>query len=204
MSSKWKWLLLPPAVAVVLLLGPLRGPEDKHQATATGTPATVPADATNAGAPKSTAPAVPDAFAVGSALIGVLLLGGAALALFSRLRGGHAAGDKIVSLRQSLRLSPRHRLHVVELDTRLLLVGECDGNLCVLDRGDAPEAAADERTLRARAADEESLDEGATPRDLVLTPQPARRRAPTPPRTAGTALADFRALLRRARVPSGT
>lgn len=200
MNSKWKWLLLPPAAAVVLLLGPLRGaPEAKPDPE----PARPASPAQTGG--KTAAPGLPDVFTVGSALIGVLLLGGVGLALFAKLRGGSTTGDRVVALRQSLRLSPRHRLHVVELDARLLLLGECDGNLTVLGRSEAPEAAQDERTVAARANDERMLEEGATPPDLVLRPHPGnRRRESSPPRTANSALTDFRALLRRARVPSGT
>jgi hypothetical protein len=90
----------------------------------------------------------------------------------------------------------------VQVDERILVLGECDAHLTVLAASPNPDTALDERAIAARA---DETDAGATPRDLVLTPPaPARDRHPAAVRTRSSALADFRALLRRARTPSGT
>lgn len=214
MQAKWKWLLLPPALALVLFLGPLRdvaAPKSVHSTAAPAASAANPGtnDANPSAAATARGPAeFPGLWQVGSTLLGVLLLGGVGLAVLARCKGrglGGAAGP--VSVRQSLRLSPRHRLHAVVLEGRLLLVGECEGNLAVLHTGTDPEVLADEARVAGRD------DDGAVPRDMILPAVPPRRLPPRPrqplpdpaaaaagqPATGRNTLADFQALLRKLR-----
>jgi len=195
MQARYKWLLLPPAIALVLFMGPLRR---------VGLPSanTEPIQETEGEVGRSIVP-MPDAWQVTSTLLGVLLLGGAGIMLLARLRRGSAPrGGGLMSLRQSLRLSARHSLHAVEFDNNLLLLGECDNSLCLIKSGRDPEQVEDEERLAAREADEEG---GAVLRDMVI-PRPG---APTtkplhPPETsrARRSLDDFKNLLRRVKAGS--
>jgi flagellar biogenesis protein FliO len=233
MKSIPKWFLLPPTAALLLVLGPLsmQGPyatrpaADAAEATAAPNPAAATTDAAvpsriraGKGSPTPGAPKLPDLWQIGCALGGVLLLGVVAVVGLKRLRNGPrpSQGTSIVALRQTLRLSARQALHVVEFDDRVLLVGEAERGFTLLDSGRAPERIADEADVLARgrtaaaptaaptAAEDD--DGGATPRNLII-PRPERqplRRAPTPPAMPaeaprqGFGLNDFRTLLQKA------
>jgi flagellar biogenesis protein FliO len=150
-----------------------------------------------------------------SALTGVLLLGVGGVLLLRRLRQGKGAlhGAALIGLRQTLRLSAKQAIHAIEFDERILLVGEGDKGLTLLETGRLPERAADEAEVASRTTDPagattmaEAADDGAVPRNLVI-PRPAQalpRRLPTPATTPATrkaenpALADFRNLLQKA------
>ena len=69
MQARYKWLLLPPAIALVLFMGPLRR---------VGLPSadSGPAQETEAEVGGSIVP-MPDIWQMTSTLVGVLLLGGA-------------------------------------------------------------------------------------------------------------------------------
>src|SRR6185436_4345900 len=180
MTSNRRWLLLPPAAAMLLVLGPLsmrdasaagattagaRQPQAPaatraNEPVANNTAANIPAangtaagDAATAG--ERTAPALPrtpDLVQVGSTLVGVLLLGGVGLIVLRRLRRGPTPGGSgIIALRQSLRLSPRQVVHALEFEGRLLLVGEGERGVQLLLAPTAP-AADDEATVRAAAS----------------------------------------------------
>ncbi len=231
MKSMPKWLLLPPAVAALLLLGSLSMQSGSSAAQQKQpTPPTTPAEAVQdpvepapVGKPigrreAPQPPRTPDLWEMSSALIGVLLLGVGGVLVLRRLRAGPGAprGANLLSLRQTLRLSTRQSIHAIEFDDRILLVGETDKSLSLLDSGKLPERAADEAEVAARAAVAMATalaaageDEGAVPKNLVI-PRPASplpRRLPTPPTTpanrapAKTAdavdLADFRNLLQK-------
>lgn len=202
LKSTPKWLLLPPAVAVLLILGPL-----SMQGGGANDPATPPATAAQpaperAGRSVPTAPRTPDLWQMSSALVGVLLLGAAGLFALKRLRGGSGAGGgaALVTVRQTIRLSGRQALHAIEFDDRILLVGEHDRGVVLLDRGRLPDIAADEAaivTRHAPAAD----DDGAVPKDLVIPRPPAPRPNPGPaaaPAGGAARLGDFRSLLQKA------
>ena len=208
-----KWLFLPPAVALLIVLGPLSmrgdGAATTNEAAAANTTPPAAARATTALEPATPRPApavprTPDLWQVGSALVAVLLLGGAGVVLLRRLRGGAVptrGATTLLTLRQTLRLSPRQAVHAIEFDDRILLVGEHERGLTLLEQSRAP-VRDDEGLVAARAAEEPIDDDGAVPKNLVIPrpPQPAAR--PLPARSAATAAAapglnDFRALLQK-------
>ena len=202
MQAKYKWLLVPPALALALFLGPLR---DAGGPAEPGAPAAQqpPKDSRT---PKVPTPQLPGFGQVASALIGVLLLGVAGLAAFKKLRSqGGPSGGTLITVRQSVRLSPRQQLHAVQWHERLLLIGEGEHGLVVLREADDPNALEDEASVRGR---EDDADEGAVPRDMIIPRPPTRSAAATPPKPAAQpaavqaatkAMADFRSLLRKAR-----
>lgn len=198
MATHHRWLLLPPAVALLLVLGPL-SMQDAGPGTGS-TPDPVPDPAAGTGA-RPALPRGPDPWQLTSTLVGVLLLGGVTLFVLRRARrGATPAGGAAIVLRQSLRLSPRQTLHAVEFEGRLLLVGEGERGATLVHAGAPADPAADDAAVAERALPDE--DDGAVPRDLIL-PRPAR--PPAPPRTAAPAargrerlLHDFRSLLTRA------
>lgn len=111
-------------------------------------------------------------------------------------------GTGAVGLRQTLDLGEQHRVHVIELDGRVLLIGESGGGLALLGEGPwaaggAPEEDADPT---------EGVDLRDTPKELrpgevrrpmrSLAELRGRSVAPAPP------LADFKTLLLRERARS--
>jgi flagellar biogenesis protein FliO len=225
-----KWLLVPPVAALLLLLGPLsmQGAERPAQANEP------PASQQPANQPTTTSPAVtgeanpartalrtptpvrtPDLFEMSGALVVVLLLGAAGVYVLRKLRGGAVptGGTTLLTLRQSLRLSQKQIVHAIEFDDRIVLVGEGERGLALLDSGRIPERVADELEVAARALPRvdavvaDDLDDGAVPKNLVIPrpAQPPRPRpvkapqspAPTPARPA-VGLGDFRNLLQKA------
>jgi flagellar biogenesis protein FliO len=207
-----KWLLVPPAVALLLILGPLsmRGADAAPDATAAPvtTPAAAPATAPegrNSRATPPAAPRTPDLWQMSSALIGVLLLGAGGIFVLRRLRGGAAptGTSTLATLRQTIRLGQKQALHAIEFDDRILLVGETERGLTLLDRGRLPNAIADEAEVLGRtAAATADDDDGAVPRNLVI-PRPANPPARTLARAAAATatqqrLNDFRNLLQKA------
>ena len=222
MPNNRKWLLLPPAVALLIVLGPLsmRGGDARTQAEVATVPA--PEAATQVEPvqkdPKQKGnalpvPRTPDLWQVASTLIGVLVLGGATVALLRRMRTAPATGNTgAVTLRQTLRLAPNKTLHAVEFDGRLLLLGASEKGIALLHAGGSTaDAAADEATIAMRSqtvVEIEDEDEGATPKNLVIPrPEKPAQKLPTPPSTPAPAAAqkpsrdllnDFRALLAKA------
>ncbi len=205
-----KWLLVPPAVAALLLLGTLSMQDGPSRAAVE--PAATPAPAPKAASKLPAAPRTPDLWQIASGLLTVLLLGGGGLVALRRFRNGAAptSGSKLVTLRQTLRVSPRLTVHAFEFDERILLVGDSEKGLALLDSGRLPERVADEAEVAARAAQAEADDEGAVPKDLVIprpNPAPALR-LPKPPVNPAPAtdskparsnlMADFRSLLQQA------
>ena len=219
-----KWFLIPPAAAAIVVLGSLTQGSAAPARAANPAPATAPAGeptpATDA--PAATArrespigPKAPDLGQMLTALAAVLGLGIAGVYVLRQLRGpARPSGDgKLMTLRQSLRLSPRHTLHAIEFDERIVLVGETERGLALIDGGKLPDRAADEAAVQARAAAIAAADDdddgGAVPKDLII-PRPERPlptrplRAPaTKPAAANAAasapaLADFRNLLQKA------
>lgn len=210
MQASLKWLLVPPALALVLFLGPLRDfgastPPTSAPETASTETANTKRDPKTARSTTPAVPALPNLSQAASALIGVLLLGGTFVFLLGKLRQSRAPSKGThIAVRQSVRLSPRNSLHAIQWDDRLLLVGECDGKLAVLKETADPQIALDEHSVTQRAAEED--DEGAVPRDMIIPrspTKPARTAAAKPPTTpaaaaATKALAEFKALLNRA------
>ncbi|MFN9274602.1 MAG: hypothetical protein ACK6D2_02595 [Planctomycetota bacterium] len=233
-----KWFLLPPAAAALVVLASLTQGSDAPARPATRTaanaaadapatapgnaPADAPASADTATPAAATArrdapsgPKAPDFGQMLTALVAVLGLGVAGVYVLRQLRGpARPTGDgKLMTLRQSLRLSPRHTLHAIEFDDRIVLVGETERGLALVDGGKLPDRAADEAAVLARAAaaaaaaaDDDDDDDGAVPKDLIIPrpdrPLPARAaRAPSSRRAATSAtapaLADFRNLLQK-------
>ncbi|HLQ36743.1 MAG TPA: flagellar biosynthetic protein FliO [Planctomycetota bacterium] len=204
-----KWLLLPPAAALLICLGPLtmasgRNGNPQKNAPATAAARTAQDARTDKGTDKGNgqlAPRTPDLWQLGSTLIGVLLLGAAGVFLVRRARGGRpkTTGSGACALRQTLRLGAKQALHVVEFDDQLLLLGHGDHGFAVLHHVRSPERALDEATLAARSVADG--DDGAVPKDLLI-PRPARPQRPpvtppSPPRRSGV-LNDFRTLLHKA------
>jgi flagellar biogenesis protein FliO len=231
-----KWFLIPPAAAAIVVLGSLTQGSAAPARAANPAPATAPAAAPAApsapageptpaaDAPAATArrespigPKAPDLGQMLTALAAVLGLGVAGVYVLRQLRGpARPSGDgKLMTLRQSLRLSPRHTLHAIEFDERIVLVGETERGLALVDGGKLPDRAADEAAVQARAAaiaaadDDDDDDGGAVPKDLII-PRPERPlptrplRAPAAKPAAANAaasapaLADFRNLLQKA------
>jgi len=164
-----KWLLAAPALGALLVLGPLaqsRGTSTPTTGTAAAKaadPETPPAAADKVG---SQAVVLPEAWKVLSTLAGILILGGVGLVLLSRLRRDSGpASSAMVSLRQSLRLGAKARLHAVQFEGHLLLLGETEAGVTLLREVDDPQAKADEVEVIAR---EEVADGGAEPRDMGL------------------------------------
>lgn len=217
MPKNRKWLFLPPAVALLIVLGPLSMRSEPVKPTEPA-PALVAPTSSPAAETKPSAlpmPRTPDLWQVGSTLLGVLLLGGATLMVLRRMRQAPATGNTgTVTLRQTLRLSPRQTLHAVEFDGRVLLLGASDRGLQLLHAGgQSGDAIADELAVAAStrhlALDDD--DDGAVPKNLVIPrPQQKSTRLPTPPvspvptPTAASAsparslMNDFRALLAKA------
>ena len=214
MKSIPRWFLIPPAAAALLILGSLAmqgsGKPGKDGASATAAEPTAAPTAAERKQPQL--PRTPDLTQMASALVGVLLLGVGGVVLLRRLRQPARAprGAALFALRQSLRLSPKQTIHALEFDDRLLLIGETERGLALLDTGKLPERDADEAAVLARPHAAPSTtaedDDGAVPKDLVI-PRPAApaRRLPTPPSSpaerepqrASAGLADFRNLLQK-------
>lgn len=227
MKSTPKWLLIPPAVALLLILGPMSmSGGDK---TTSNQPALVQPSSTqpttskpNAGQPVtpnngadkvnlgSLVPRTPDMWKISSAFIGVLLLGVGGLIVVKRIRGGvvPSGSTSLATLRQTVRLTAKQALHAIEFDNRILLIGETEKGLSLIDRGSLPDAATDESNVLARQ--QEESDDGAVPRNLQIPrPDNPPRRIPTAPvvtsavapSKADAAIAklnDFRTLLEKA------
>jgi flagellar biogenesis protein FliO len=209
MAKNHRWLFLPPAAALLLVLGPLSmsggGKDDATRRPPSGREGPSARDAgggatgaTAAPADRPALPRTPDLWQIGSTLCGVLLLGGALVFVIRRAqRGPSPAGSNLIALRQTLRVSPKQAVHAVEFDGRLLLLGEGERGLQLLHAGALPDQAADEAAVARRAADGgDGDDDGAVPKNLVLPRPAARAKAPAaaaPPRAR--TLGDFRALL---------
>lgn len=222
MKSTPKWLVIPPAVALLLLVGPLamsgsddalRSPSsepvlaakptlaltssDKPEALSPG------ADARGGALPGSMVPRTPDLWTMTSTLVGVLLLGGVGLLGLKKLRGGATpqGAHNIATLRQTMRLGPKQALHAVEFGNRILLVGESEKGLALISSDELPDAAKDEATVLARSQPPAAEEEGATPKNLLIPRPDGERRAKPAPSKADVAIAklnDFRALLDKA------
>ncbi len=203
MHAKYKWLLLPPAIAVLLFFGPLRSDASTNPTTGSNPPeATTPAnDAVIGGA----LPESPTMTEVASTLAGVILLGVVVVMVLSRFakpRARPMAEGQLLAVRQTLRLSGKHTVHVVQFEDRLLLLGESEGHLNVLEEIPGAGASSDDAEIARRAAEE--LEDGAVPRNLVIPRPdhpPAARAKPRPDNAtrSETELADFRTLLKLAR-----
>jgi hypothetical protein len=119
-----KWLLIPPLVAALVVLGPL---------SMQSTPAWNWPDLWQ------TTGAV-----LALVLLALVLLGTGGFAPRLRQRGQPALGA-VVTLRQTLRLSARQSVHAIEFDDRILLVAEHEHGLVLLESGRAT-AGADEES----------------------------------------------------------
>lgn len=222
MKSTQKWFLIPPAIAAMLILGTLSMQQgaaptakpDPRAAAPTGSGAALEGDLQKNPRPQPALPRTPDLWQMSSALLGVLLLGAGGLVLLRRLRQGPAPkpGQSLIALRQTLRLSPRQSIHAIEFDERILLVGDTDKGLVLLEHGRLPDRIADEAEVLARTAAAidalvDDRDDGAVPRNLVIPrPDGSAPRVPTTLPTGKAAkagqpavgLGDFRTLLKKA------
>lgn len=228
MKSTPKWLMIPPAAALLLLLGPIAMGGSSAPATS-GEPSQRPgaeqprAYADPAGAspgaeraprggqqeaapraalPGSLVPRTPDLWQMSSALVGVLLLGGVALLGLKKLRGSASPQrpQTLATLRQTMRLGAKSTLHAIEFDDRILLVGDGEKGLTLIESSRLQDADEDEATVLARsvAAQPAPTDEGATPKNLLI-PRPDASATPTSKADIAIAkLNDFRALLDQA------
>ena len=157
-----KWCLIPPLAAALVVLGPL-------SMQSASTPAWNWPDLWQ------TAGAL-----LVVALLGLVLLGAGGLVPRLLQRAEPALGPRLVTLRQTQRLSSQVAVHAIEFDDRILLVAEHERGLVLLETG------------RVQA----SVDE-------VSRPVPMPRLRPAAPSIAapavhtGQGLNDFRALLQR-------
>lgn len=218
-----KWLMIPPAVALLVILGPLSmsggtdtatKPAAAQAAAATPEgPQTEPNRPGSRPVPGSLVPRTPDMWKMSSALVGVLLLGAGGILLLKKLRGGAtpSGNSALATLRQTIRLTPKQALHAIEFDNRILLIGESEKGLNLIDRGRVPESASDEETVLARQFLEQQDDQGATPKNLLIPrpDNPPAQQTPSRPALAAAKpvskqdqaiakLNDFRTLLAKA------
>ncbi len=172
MQAKYKWLLLPPSIALILFLGPFRDGIGMI-APSSGAESVDPSSTT----PGSGLPAIPGMDQMVSTLIGVLLLGAVGIIVFAKLRKPRGVGTKsgLVEHKQTLRVTAKHQVHVIQFYGQLLLLGTCDSNMIVLSTGESSDGTADELELAARELEE---DDGAVPKDLII-PRPSRKPVPT-------------------------
>lgn len=192
MPAKFKWLLLPPAIALILFLGPLRGgigtvaPTDEGQGSIPPTAIT----------PGEGIPVIPGMDQIISTLLGVLILGAVGIIVFAKTRKPKSSGLRtgLVEHKQTLRVTAKHQVHVLQFDGQLLLLGTCESNMTILRSGESSDATADELALVARDQEEEE-EEGAVPKDMIL-PRPSGKRAQLP-KTMN--LSQFTKLLAKAR-----
>lgn len=220
LKSLPKWLLLPPAVALLMILGPLsmQGGASNGASSSTPTPSTAGPAAPESGPALASAdkvvgraapavPRTPDLWQMGSALIAVLLLGTAGVMLLRKLRGGAVpvrGSAPLITLRQTLRLSARQAVHAIEFDDRILLIGEHERGLALLESGRTIDRSDESEVARRGDTALDAIEEdGAVPKNLVI-PRPPRPAAPARPARAATAtpnrnpgLNDFRALLQK-------
>jgi len=190
MQAKYKWLLLPPSIALILFLGPLRNGIGSGS-TPSSTAAAKPVSAMT---PGSGIPEIPGMDQIISTLVGVLILGVVGIVVLAKLLKPRTNGGKagLVEHKQTLRVTAKHQVHVLQFDGQMLLLGTCDSNMNILCAGEANDGDADELELTAREREE---DEGAVPKDLII-PRPARKRA-LPAKTLN--LRQFNKLLEKAR-----
>jgi flagellar biogenesis protein FliO len=206
-----KWLLLPPAVALLLLLGPLSMQGSQQQTTEPLPAANAPL-ARALGAPEEETPRVPrpalpktpDLWQMVSAVAGILLLGAGGILVLRRLRGPAPARSAapLLTLRQTLRVSARQAVHAIEFDDRILLVGEHERGLTLIDGGRLHNSAKDAAEIAGRLDEvvDDGDDEGAVPKNLVI-PRPPNAAARLREARAGArspSLTDFRSLLTKA------
>ena len=211
-QSRYLWLILPPILAAAFLLGPW-GP-GQTEAIA---PAQLPQEAS------SRVPPTPDIWQIASALVGVLVLGISSVVLIAKFKNGSMPSKppregSLISLRQSLRLSAKQRVHAIEFQSNLLLLAECDGNITILQNTSRSAAETDEWAVRSRDLDEATEKE--VPRKTTARPvkRSPKQRVPATkkkvatrqvkrPRPATTSLdsvtaselADFKRLLQQTR-----
>lgn len=184
MSSRMKWLLAGPLLAALITIGPSLAPK-------------------GGGAAAEVAPAITPLKLL-ITLAGVLALAAAALVIWRRMaiaKGVAGSGShRTLRVRETLRLSARNRLHLVSAGDRLLLVGEGEKGISLLQVDG--EEARDEDELpaiapRVRTPKVAPEDEGAVPRDMILTPVPRLKKGVPEG-------ADFRKLLEQVRAESRT
>jgi flagellar biogenesis protein FliO len=207
MSSRTKWLLAGPVLALLITVGPSLMPAPAHGATPPPPPVS----------PFAAVSPVVTPLKLFLTLAGVLALAAAVLVLWRRSAGariGAGSATRTLVVRETLRLSARSRLHLISAGTRSLLVAEGEKGISLLHltapaesaqqrlRSAGAEAeAAEERMPTARRAGAgargEEEDEGAVPRDMVLTPAPRRKKGIPDG-------ADFRKLLEQVRAESTT
>ncbi len=111
MRPKYAWLLLPPALALIVFVGPLQNlsgkaaPPRRPTPSApadTGTDTTTSTDNSNTKTEVgSNLPQIPDLWQVGSTLIGILLLAGVLVMLVRKLKGRSAPAAGIPSRRDA-------------------------------------------------------------------------------------------------------
>jgi flagellar biogenesis protein FliO len=206
--SPWLWLILAPLLAACLVFAPdLAGKVDDDNGAVLGVGA-----AATAVSPVRAA----------LALAGILTLAVAGLLVWRRARGpgaGKPATDRTLRCLESVRLSPKNRVHLLACGEDLFVVGEGDTGVVILHKPDATteEAVAAGHVVRRQAAgdlddrldfiiDDDARDEelGAVPTDLVLEPMPRRTRPAG--KSAANAATDperFRKLLDQVRAEVG-
>ncbi|MEM7205924.1 MAG: hypothetical protein AAF628_37060 [Planctomycetota bacterium] len=173
--NKLLWLALAPALALILIFGPLR-PASSASSSQTAE-STQQAPAT----PGTSVPSSPTLWQVLSTLAGTLILGFVGIAALAKLKGRGAAfgSGGPVALRQSVRLSARNAVHAVQFGDRVLLIGENDKGLAVLGEDAEGNAATDEQDIARRDDLPDDDDDGAVPPNLVI-PRPAATRQRPP------------------------
>ncbi|MFK7740454.1 MAG: flagellar biosynthetic protein FliO [Planctomycetota bacterium] len=229
MKSIPKWLAIPPIVGAMLVLGPLTlgGSTEKEAQIRESSPVANPpanpdsnADGGNRPSRRTDGktqdnperppsrlgtlvPRSPDMLQMASAFVGVLLLGAGGLLVLKKLRSGIRPGggnQSLASLRQTIRLSAKQAVHAIEFEDRILLIGEGDKGLTLLDRGGLPERRSDEATVLARGdssaatgsvgASLDVVEDGAVPKNLLIPRPPTASQSASARQDTATGLAD--------------
>ncbi len=189
MKSKYAWLLLPPLMAFIIFMGPMKSSDNSPVKANSAQEAPVAKSAIG-----SKLPETPSLWQIGTSLAGILLVGVAGIMLFARFKGqgGVTVNGDYLTLRQTLRLNAKQKIYAVECEDQVLLLGESDNNLCVLNARPNRQLVEDAEEVFNR---EDELDEGAVPRDMIIP-----RMAPKPRQQKSSAsLSDFKTLLKRSR-----
>lgn len=191
---KWIWIAVLPVLAAVLVFMPaLLAGDTPTESPRTKTESTLAARSDAAGTKRlskssTSSSGLPSAWQLGTSLIFVLVLALAAVLVVRRLQegGSPTRSDAKIEVRESRRLGKGRAIHFVRVDEHLLLLGESETGVTLL-QDLTPRVGQELSQVHGMGLDVSDGD-GATPRDLL---PPSARRATT----RSDKLGDFRALL---------
>ena len=190
-DGKTLWLLIPILVAVVATIGLFGFTTSAAESALQGATPDTPASAN----------ATSWIIALLALTVGVLLI-----AKMRRIDSEtvRSSGGEIMRLRQSLRVSSTHRIHAIEFDSKILLIGESEHQLVVLQASDIPTIVGEVRETQRHsefAIQGVDLKDTRRPRREAsgTAPIPAAETTPERRAIAAANLANFKSLLQQAR-----